>query len=110
MTAKIFLVILKFFLVKADIGVSCHCENASFLHAVSIEQSHQPMQKDIFRTHKTLSVRQQQIRRYILRYRHDTYARMPLFIFQQRYGIQQLVSQMRHRVIRSDHDRRQNRQ
>ena len=110
LTAKIFLVVLKLFIVEADVCVACHSQNTAFLHRVSIKQRRQPAQEDILRTHKALPIRKQQIRRRTVRYRHNADGPVSFFAFQQRGGIQPLVDQMRHRVVRRDHNRRQDRQ
>ena len=110
LAAKIFLVVLKLFIVKADVCVARHSQNTAFPHCVGVEQRRQPAQKNVFRTHKALPIRKQQIRRRTVRNRHNTDRPVPFFAFQQCGGIQPLVDQMRHRVVRRDHNRRQDRQ
>ena len=110
LTAKIFLVVLKLFIVEADVCVACHSQNTAFLHRVSIKQRRQPAQEDILRTHKALPIRKQQIRRRTVRYRHNADGLVSFFAFQQRGGIEFFVDQMRNGMVWSDHNRRQNRQ
>ena len=56
LTAKIFLVILKFFLIKADVGVAGHDKDAVLLYAVGVNECRQPAQQDVLRAHEPASV------------------------------------------------------
>ena len=104
LTAKILFIVLKLFLVEADVGVAGHGQDAALLYAVRVEQRRQPAQKDVFRAYKALSVGEQQIRRRTVRNRHNTDGLVTLFAFQQCCGIQTLIDQMRHRMIGTDQD------
>ena len=110
LAAEILLVVLKFFIIKADIGVAGHGENTAFLHRIGIEQRRQPAQKNIFRAHETLPIRKQQIRRRTVRNRHNANGFVSLFAFQQRRRIELFVYEMRIWMVRRDHDGRQDRQ
>ena len=109
LAAKIFLIVLELLVVKADVGIAGHRQNAAFLHCVSIEQRRQPAQKNRFCTHKAFSVGEQKKRRCAVRHRHNADCLMSLFAFQQRCGIEVLVDQMRRRMVRPEENRRENR-
>lgn len=110
LTAKIFLVVLKFFIVEADVRIAGHGQHTGFLHRIGVEQRWQPAQEDVFRAHKARFARKQEKRRRAVRRRHDADRLMPLFAFQQGRGIQPFVDKVRNGMVRHDHDGRQDRQ
>ena len=110
LTAKILFVILKLFVVEADIRISRYRQNAALPDLIRIKQYRKSVQQYILGTYEAFLIRKKQIRRCIVRHRNDTDSLMPLLAFEQCRSVEMLIRQMRDRVIRTDKYRRQNRQ
>ena len=102
LAAEVLLVVLKLFLVKADIRVSGDAENTALHHPEGPKQAGQTAEQNGLRPDEPQSLRHQQIGGQALRHRHDAHGLAALFVLQQSRRIERLVDEMGHRMVRTN--------
>ena len=102
---EILLGVLELFLVKADVRVPGHADEAGLQHLIRPEQGRRPVEQNFFRPDEPqVAVRQRHIGRQGLRHRQDAHRTLPLLVLEPGSHVKLLADQMGHRVVAADDD------